>query len=435
MDYETEVFAPFVVTKDINLFQVMVGIDEDNSVGCNIQIKVNGILRKFTNDPDFDLKIEMLDYGDGDSDMEELFNEQANEEPEIETTSILNKPPLGLQLTKRPRRRKKVLSKITPFPCEHCGKTLIGRGNLVAHIKRIHLKQRDHKCKICQKAFNTSSALESHVLAVHTRRCENCQEYVIETEPWTEGMTMKTRRQVACECGELVDVICLFGRRKVYEDDDEELREKKRNYDPTKYACQHCGKLFASRSHCLRHARKHTGSKDIHCQYCQESFRYENSLKKHLKSEHRIFQTHYCNICKVEFDSAVELETHKKHFHGLKSSESRKLKTGPAESKLVKCTTKVITALPTVKTVPVPAENRTSSASSSHHQESSSDIGTSLQKMLGTSQSPGDTEVAMRTVGGHVLDKDTYDLVQQALQGDQIFSQDGNTIIIRTVPT
>ncbi|XP_053393110.1 myoneurin-like isoform X3 [Mercenaria mercenaria] len=435
---ELDEMAGGLLTKE-KLIQVIVYINEYSDLFDTIHVELNGVGKKCTEDPDFSLKSDLLDNCYGDSDMEEILPEQTVDTLKFLMEAAVKNKPAPVKLKKRPKK-KRPLSKITPFPCEHCGKTLIGRGNLVAHIKRIHYRQKDHKCSVCPKAFNTSSALESHMLAVHTRRCEACQEYVIESVPWPEGMDMKTKRQVTCVCGEIVDIYCHFGRRRMYEDDDEEEKKNKRRYnDQTKYACQHCGKLFTRKSHCVRHTKMHTGVRDIHCQYCPETFRYEVSLKKHLQSEHKIFKDFVCKVCKQKFATGRELEKHDRENHREDSTAAAETtdKLNVQPNTAVTVITREMPAL-TQKVITVPAESGANLRSfteacqkeAAGHSQSGMTL-PSLQTMQGASRKAQESEVSMTAVSEQSLDKATYEIVQQALQGEQFSG--GNTIIIRTV--
>lgn len=406
----------------------------------NMQLKgIEGkVVEHVETDPDFDVNLELSDNCYGDSDMEDDLPEhvQLVEQTDVNgALKILKEAAQAHEKAKAKKRlkKKKPLSKTTAFPCEHCGKKLIGRGNLVAHIKRIHYKQRDHKCVVCPKAFVTPSALESHMLAVHTRRCETCQEYVIETDPWPEGTDMKTKRSLTCQCGAIVQIYCNFGRKRAY---DEEELQKKREKERTRYACQYCGKLFVRRSHCVRHTKLHTKLKDFHCKYCSQSFRWEVSLNKHVESEHKIFQDFFCKICKQTFATSIELEQHfrEKHIQEIKESTHD---SSPNKS-AVKVIAKEVN-FPAQKFVTFSNESAVNLQSfkeecdkeAAGNRESTVNLA-SLTTLPGTSSKAGDSTVTLSRVTEETLDKTAYELVQQALQGDDMFGG-GNTIIIRTI--
>lgn len=362
------------------------------------------------NDDSFEENLEFGEEDDGDSDMEETLPVDKSETNSLisftkSSTKVLKTP----KALKKRQERKYCLSKTEPYPCEHCGKNITGRGNLIAHIKRVHLKEKEHKCLICPKAFNTSSALECHMLAVHTRRCESCHEYVVEYEPWPQGMDMKKKRNVTCKCGAVVEIMCKFGRKREYEEED--YSQKRRYNDQTQYACSHCGKLFTRKSHCLRHTRLHTGVKDIQCAVCGERFRYENSLRKHLQANHPNFDCS-CFFCDKKFQSSEELAQHCTESHP------------EAQPKLEPEFLPVVVA-GTLMAAPKHPSNRAQPTRE-----------TSTQSVQVAAQNEGvaQNQVTVSLAEGESMDTMTYHIVQHVLQeNDQVFTEDGKTVIVRTL--
>ncbi|XP_052267150.1 zinc finger protein 420-like isoform X1 [Dreissena polymorpha] len=205
----------------------------------------------------------------------------------------------GLTLTKKKRRD------LTKHTCEFCGQTITGKQAMKNHVRRVHLKERNHKCHICPKGFWCKSLLESHMLSVHTRQCEKCKEYVVETEPWAEGVSMVTLRRVVCKCGHRVVVISKLGGKKVPEDEDDD--------DANMYQCGTCNKLFPTRAACEAHHAIHTEAHK--CKICNKVFTANKSLVRHMNNVHSI-QTNPCHVCKKSFANQKSLLTHLMKEHG-----------------------------------------------------------------------------------------------------------------------
>ncbi len=64
----------------------------------------------------------------------------------------------------------------TPYPCEHCNKTIKGRVMLQAHIYQEHYENPEmanmdlgdkHACRVCLKLFTRNSDVKAHILRVH----------------------------------------------------------------------------------------------------------------------------------------------------------------------------------------------------------------------------------------------------------------------------
>ena len=230
----------------------------------------------------------------------------------------------GKKVELMPRPKKNRIADKMQVQCPHCGTSIVGKSNLQSHIKRVHLKQKKFPCNICSKPFWSNNARESHMLSVHTRQCEDCSEYVVESVPWAEGVDMRSKRDVICTCGSIVSIFSQFGRTKMYHDnfDDESLsRRKKAGESGTKYACGTCGKLFQKRSQCERHSLTHAGVKVFVCDHCGNQYSYQSSLSKHLVSEHGITRF-ICDYCGKNFTKEAMLKAHmvKVHQYSLSGS-------------------------------------------------------------------------------------------------------------------
>lgn len=149
-------------------------------------------------------------------------------------------------------KRKRAASEVTPIECEHCGLTLIGRSSLYSHIRRQHLKTRNFKCTVCGKEFYTSTHLQCHILSVHTRKCQSCQEFVMETEPWSESMDKKQMRKVTCKCGAEVTIFTKLGPKHRTEGSKPKRKKSEESAD-TRYVCGSCGKIFLRKSNAMSH--------------------------------------------------------------------------------------------------------------------------------------------------------------------------------------
>ena len=218
----------------------------------------------------------------------------------------------------KPRPKKNRYTDKMIVECPHCGTKIVGKSNLQSHIKRVHLKVKKFPCTICSKPFWSNNARESHMLSVHTRQCDDCSEYVVESVPWGEGIDMRSKRDVICTCGSIVSIFSQFGRSKMYHDnidEDESLRRRKKAGESgTKYACGTCGKLFQKRSQCERHSLTHAGVKVFVCDHCGNQYSYQSSLSKHLVNEHGITRF-ICDYCGKNFTKESMLKAHMVKMH------------------------------------------------------------------------------------------------------------------------
>ena len=247
-----------------------------------------------------------------------------DDDPEYEPEQSINKlkpdmPPTVAERMKshlkRKKRKYKSKKESMKLACEHCGLELTGATSLKAHIQYMHLNIRKAECKVCFKKFWSNGKVNIHMLDVHTRQCHSCKEYVVESEPWKEGMNNRMVRMVRCKCGTDVPVFTSMGR-KVTEGDETDMIEspKKKKQRGTKYACGECGKIFSRKENCEKHAKCHVQLTECICDHCGISFKYEASLKKHLQYEHGVMQN-TCETCGKNFLSLASLRVHTAKTH------------------------------------------------------------------------------------------------------------------------
>ena len=265
-----------------------------------------------------------IDHGDIGFEDVVTTKMEVDDDPEYEPKGGINKlkpdmPPTLAQkmeshLKHRSKKKKqKSRKERMKLRCEHCGIEIIGACNLKSHIQYMHLNIRNAECKICFKKFWSNGKVSIHMLDVHTRQCHSCKEYVVESEPWKEGMNNRMVRMVRCKCGTDVPVFTALGRKitgdgEAAAADMTESTEKKKQKG-TKYACGACGKIFSQKDKCEKHAKCHMGVTDYVCDHCGVSFKYQVSLKKHLQNEHGITH-HICENCGKSYSSKDSLRVH-----------------------------------------------------------------------------------------------------------------------------
>lgn len=348
----------------------------------------------------------------------------------------------GKDLLKEPLKPRvkqpKSLIETQPTPCEHCGMTLAGKSNMMSHIRRVHLKMKNKKCTICGKGFWSATARESHMLSVHTRRCEACQEYVVESVPWSAGMDMKQKRDVICTCGAIVSIFSIFGRKRRFMNEEEmeeegllQDQERLKSTPGTKYACGTCGKLFMKKSNCERHSRAHTQVKSVECNLCGSQFTYENSLKKHMETEHGIAEN-VCEVCGKNFLSDTALRVHYVKFHA-----EENFTIGNNVVMIVKEKGNDTADLEQQMEQIIEGETEHTVVQEVHNGQmpTSTHIVTSQGNQVVVTQGEGG-QVTLTTAEGHTVgEKEAAQIVQQVLQQGQVIAQEGNmSIIIKELP-
>ena len=154
--------------------------------------------------------------------------------------------------------------------CPNCDKIFNFDSDLEVHMKRIHLKIRDHKCEVCEKMYTNTSALNLHK-TIHKAKSFPC--YICDFKAY--------RKQGMISHIELVHL----------------------GISPKPYFCQECGKSFALKDH----KRIHMDPSNLEkypCDACGRLFGLVKNLRRHVKT-HNIGR-YYSNEFKLEVLEKVE---------------------------------------------------------------------------------------------------------------------------------
>jgi len=139
--------------------------------------------------------------------------------------------------------------------CHYCGKSFFVKGDLIAHIEKIHEGKSNEKslmCEICSKSFNTIFQLKTHKV-IHKEKTLKCQ-VCPKVFHWKSSLES---HMIACHMNN--------GPKKVH-------------------TCEFCGKSFADKSNYRSHRFTHTQEKPYNCAGCGKGFIRKDVLRTHLKS-------------------------------------------------------------------------------------------------------------------------------------------------------
>lgn len=107
--------------------------------------------------------------------------------------------------------------------CGVCGLKSTQESKILNHQRKVHMKEKNIACELCEMAFYSRSHLESHMIKHSNKK---------------------------------------------------------------KYRCNICGKLFARKVSFDEHCLIHTGEKKYACNFCQLRFTQRGSLRCHIKKRH-----------------------------------------------------------------------------------------------------------------------------------------------------
>ena len=202
--------------------------------------------------------------------------------------------------------------------CPFCEKKVKGSSNFYNHIRVVHENYKPYTCDVCGNKFSRKTNHANHQIAVHTRKCDSCGSYVAETEPWAEGITKHTERNILCgNCNKVV--LFYSGTKFPTRSGLSQFRErpKKTEQEKQTYACEICDKLFNSLCDCKRHQQKHTDRKYNMCDVCGRQFQHYTSLQQHKKIHEETFVPFSCWVCDKKFESKSSFIQHINKIHGI----------------------------------------------------------------------------------------------------------------------
>ena len=170
--------------------------------------------------------------------------------------------------------------------CPQCDKVIVGLYHLNLHIRRVHMKIRNHKCEICEKMFCNAQYLAIHKKAVH-------------------GDNERPFQCKVPNCGKSFKTEFSLHSHTIY------IHEKVK-----KYQCDKCEKSFVRLTSLQNHmAVIHDKTARHKCTQCDLAFVCRYSLTRHIEAVHENKRQHQCDKCGNSYNYATLLEKHMKAVH------------------------------------------------------------------------------------------------------------------------
>ncbi|KAJ8011026.1 hypothetical protein DPEC_G00053920 [Dallia pectoralis] len=159
--------------------------------------------------------------------------------------------------------------------CPHCGRCFVYRYEMLEH-QRLHTGENPYKCSQCDKTFRRSSDMSTH----RRTQCLNAAYVCIKCGSCFGSV----RERVSHRCGGS----CSQARQN-------------RSQADQKFECPQCGNTFKWQNSLKKHLENHTKEKVFNCRYCGEGpFTGFAELRAHQKvhdGEEKPFQCKHCGKC------------------------------------------------------------------------------------------------------------------------------------------
>lgn len=186
------------------------------------------------------------------------------------------------------------------YKCENCGKNFLTPKNLCFHISGAH-----------PESFALMDAVK-HGVIQHCADCNAVYLYQIKDNfrCCDRGKTVRAKEKKY-----MCDVCALFFDSKNALQD-----HKNRHLGLKPYVCDICSKAFSIKYRMHDHRAKHLNPFSHPCFVagCQEKFKENLSLKRHLYKVHNVFLTRMeCPVCKEPFPYTDYLKSHMKKAHNV----------------------------------------------------------------------------------------------------------------------
>ena len=188
--------------------------------------------------------------------------------------------------------RKHTPNRTWDFQCVLCSSRFFSQTGLTAHIRN-HVKEKGHKCNICDYTTHHRSYLPSHVRDVHQRlRTFTCTHPGCNFSTYYKsGFTQHSKRHDP-------NLLVRLPAACSYPDCDYRARDGSRLREHT-FRCHNPSR-----------------TKGFPCNFCAKAFYEESSLTNHINRAHLNEKAHKCEQCDYATASLAALKWHEQKKHG-----------------------------------------------------------------------------------------------------------------------
>lgn len=200
---------------------------------------------------------------------QEVWLEDVDNQAVTENSESDEEQNLLTELTETPKKGTKT--------CHLCGLQLAHASNVKRHIQRYHDTSFPFECSHCTYRFKTATRLESHTLQLHYSKAKSSAPTIL-----------KHQSNLCDFCGQNFTNRTLLERHlTVSHRPKDPQKNVNENFMCGSYPCNLCDKTFTMRHNLNRHHRRfHSTDLKFKCTDCNDRFRTEVHLSRHVVRVH-----------------------------------------------------------------------------------------------------------------------------------------------------
>ena len=221
-----------------------------------------------------------------------------------------------------------------PHKCTECDHVTSMKTSLEKHMLRKHniqpkpnQKTMERKCPLCDESFFNKPDLKSHFQFTHPGinpyKCPDpeCDKSFMAYDHFNKHFQTvheKKKPYLCADCGYGADGKAILKKH---------IDTVHKRIKP--HMCTVCGRGFALPYGLYEHMKRHTGTKDHLCKYCDFKSVCSTNLRRHIKTIHLKVRDNICSICGQSFAQRSQLKT---HMRGVHKEELKPIKKNPPGS-------------------------------------------------------------------------------------------------------
>ncbi|XP_026474892.1 gastrula zinc finger protein XlCGF7.1-like [Ctenocephalides felis] len=181
------------------------------------------------------------------------------------------------------------------FKCTHCDKSFSTKNGLNCHIK--YHATKTYKCETCNRTFANCISMHVHMAKIHAR--ENQHICLICDKAYSTGEILKRHMNTHIEMRAFE---CMYCKKKFAIKRTFERHMQIHTGGP--FYCKFCDKTFGDIQELKSHITVHTEERPYECKLCDKTYTGLYGLKKHMKlhSKEKLLKCTFCSDTFLEKD-------------------------------------------------------------------------------------------------------------------------------------